>query len=197
MSFLTVGNSRTIQDISGYITINESSSDVLEITQHPVQQGATIADHAFVKPNQLSVQIQFAEAGITDNLSAGANALFFGSQKTNVANGSLRETYQKLLDLQASRTPFSIVTPKRIYNSMLFTTLSVTTDKKSENVLSVSASFQQVIIVSVTTVIVPRSKLKRPGKNGGTQNAGKKSAFLTLASGITPGVRGFNSGLSQ
>ena len=42
---------------SGYVTITESSIDALEITQQPVQQGASIADHAFKKPGTLTIQI--------------------------------------------------------------------------------------------------------------------------------------------
>lgn len=191
MSFLSLGQSRSIESISGYITINESTADALEITQQPVQQGATITDHAFLKPTTLSVQIRFAQAGLTDAFSASLQSAIFGNSSTNSANGSLSETYQKLLDLQSSLAPFSIITPKRVYNNMLFQTLGVTTDKQTENVLAVSATFLQIIIVSVTTTLVPRSKLRNAGKHGGTQNAGKKSALLTGASGITPGIKGF------
>jgi hypothetical protein len=83
------------------------------------------------------------------------------------------------------------MTPKRIYKDMLFATISQTTDKKTENVLSISASFTQVVIVAVSTVVVPRSQQRNPGKTGATQNAGKKSALLTGASAISPGVIGF------
>lgn len=177
MSFLSP-KTRSIQDITGFITITESTTDSLEITQQPVQQGAMISDHAFSKPTAFSAQIQFSPAGILSGLSGGLA-------------GNLAPVYKKLLDLQKLLVPFTIVTPKRIYKNMLFATLSETTDKKTENVLAISAAFTQVVIVSVSTVVVPRSQLKKPGSNGGTQQAGKKSALLTGASGILPGVRGF------
>jgi len=46
----------------GYVTITENSVDAIEITQQPVQQGANIADHAFKKPTNLSIQIVFGSS---------------------------------------------------------------------------------------------------------------------------------------
>ena len=60
-----------------------------------------------------------------------------------------------MTDLQASREPFEIVTGKRIYEDMLFKSIGVTTDKITENVLAVSCTFQQVIIVDVVLTTVP------------------------------------------
>lgn len=167
LSFFSIGPNRSFGGVSGYITVNESTTDALEITQQPVQQGAPISDHAFKKPVTFSMQIQFSDSFFT----------------------SLSDIYNQLLQLQASFVPFNIVTPKRTYYSMLFASLGVTTDKKTEKVLSVNAAFQEVILVPVTTTTVPRAQLKNPGNNGGTQTAGKKSALLTIAQGI--GVRPF------
>lgn len=162
ISLFSIGPSRSFGGIDGYVTITESAVDAIEITQHPVQQGAPIADHAFKKPTGFSIQMLF-----TDNLTQ-----------------SLSDIYQKLLDLQLSFVPFACITPKRTYNNMLFASLTNTTDKKTENCLSIAASFQEIIIVPVLTTVVPRSQLKTPGNNGGTQNGGKKSALKSLAQGI-------------
>jgi hypothetical protein len=162
LSFFSIGPTRSFGGVSGYITITENSVDALEITQHPVQQGAMISDHAFKKPVSISIQMQF-EQNLGQNLS---------------------DTYASLLALQASLKPFNVVTPKRTYYNMLFAALGVTTDKKTENVLAINATFQEVIIVPVVTTVVPKSQLANFGQNAGTQNAGKKSALLSLAQGI-------------
>lgn len=153
---------RKIGSITVNVTITESTNDTLTITKQPVQQGASITDHAYKEPTIFQVQALFA-----DNL-----------------NRSLSKVYQELLDLQSSRVPFDIVTPKRIYKQMLISSLGLTTDKKSENILSILMSFQEVIIVAVTTTTVPRKKQKRPAKTGKTENVGKKSAILNLKEGI-------------
>lgn len=170
MSFLSVpvslqtffGGRRQIGSIEIDVVISESSKDDLTITKQPVQQGASITDHAFKEPNTLSMSISFR-----DNLTK-----------------SLSKIYQSLLDLQSSREPFDVVTPKRIYKSMLISALGVTTDKSSENILSVNISFQEVIIVKVSTTQVPRIAQRQPKVTAKTENAGKKSALLTLREGI-------------
>lgn len=145
---------RAIGPFSATVTIEEISSDELEITQHPVQQGAAITDHAYVKPAILSVKAMWS-----------------------ADNQPLTETYQKLLELQATREPFDVVTGKRVYSNMLFKSLGVTTDAFTENVLSVNAEFVEIFITALEVVSVPpRAKQKNPGKTGATQNAGTKSA---------------------
>lgn len=152
---VTIRTARRIGDIEATVTIEESGSDELEITQHPVQRGAAITDHAYVKPAGLAVRVMFAET----------------EQRT------LEDTYRALLDLQASREPFEIVTGKRIYEDMLFKSIAVVTEKATERVLSVACTFQQVIIVDVVvTSVPPRAQQKTPGKTGGTEKAGAKQA---------------------
>lgn len=192
-------NKRSIATISGYITVSESTKDELEITQQPVQQGAMISDHAFSKPTILSMQIQFDRTNTLAAIASGVGS-FVGNRLGGALGGVvgslggaaigalsgdvLAQTYKKLLDLQSSREPFDISTPKRIYKSMLFQSLALVTDKKTENVLSISATFQQVIIVKVSTTTVSRLLQKVPGVTGATEAAGKKSALLTLKEGI-------------
>lgn len=169
MSFLSVPISifptkkRQFGSITADVIINESANDTLTITKQPVQQGASITDHAYKEPTVFTATISFR-----DNLTK-----------------SLSKTYQELLDLQVSRVPFDIITPKRIYKSMLISSLGQTTDKSSENSLSILISCQEVILVPVTTTQVPRAKQKNAGATGATQNAGKKSALATAAQGIT------------
>jgi hypothetical protein len=145
---------RAIGPFNAQITIEEVATDDLEITQHPVQQGASITDHAYMKP--ATVNIKFIYSSF---------------------DGPLYETYKKLLKLQADREPFDLVTGKRKYKNMLFKSLSQTNDAATENLLSISAQLQEVFITSVGIVSVPaRSKQKKPGKTGKTENAGTKNA---------------------
>jgi hypothetical protein len=146
-----------VRKIGGFVatvTVSETHTDTIEVTRHPVQQGAAITDHAYVKPCTLSIKASFG----------------FGETP-------LEELYNQLLNMQSSRQPFDIVTGKRAYSNMLCTSLSVTTDSKTENVLSISAEFTQVILTQLEIVTVPkRAQQKKPGKTGATENEGKKSA---------------------
>lgn len=145
---------RSIGGITATVTLEEILTDDLEITQHPVQRGAAITDHAYLKPASVSMKIAFSDA-----------------------DAPLTETYAKLLALQASREPFDVITGKRQYKNMLFKALGQTNDIATEMMLSINAVLQEIIIVSVETVEVPeRSKQKTPGKTGATENAGDKKA---------------------
>lgn len=156
------GQNRMIGPITVQVVLTESTNDTLTITKQPVQQGASITDHAYKEPTTFSTTILF---------------------KDNITQ-SLSKIYQTLIDLQNSRAPFDIITPKRIYHNMLISALAQTTDKNTENCLSISLACQEVIIVSVVTTQVPRSLQKNPGTTGATQTAGKKSALLSLKEGI-------------
>lgn len=161
VSLFSIGPKRSFGGISGYVTMTENAVDRLTITKQPVQQGASMSDHAFKEPVALSIVMKFR-----DNQTL-----------------SLKDIYQQLLTLQSSFTPFNVVTPKRTYFNMMLTSLTQTTDKLTENCLAINAAFEEVIIVPVVTTTVPRSSLKNPGSNGGTQKTGKVSALQTLFGG--------------
>lgn len=148
---------RAIGPFSATVTLEEVGTDELEITQHPVQQGASITDHAYLKPSTVNIKVMW-----------------------NDDDAPLAETYKNLLDLQASREPFDVVTGKRAYKNMLIKALGQTNDVQTENILSISLQLQEIFITAVEVVSVPeRAKQRNPGKTGATQNAGQKSAQET------------------
>lgn len=167
ISLIPIQPQRSIGTINAQVVINESSSDTLTVTKQPVQQGASITDNSYLEPTVFSCTWYQK-----DNSFGGLNSI------TSPSTG-LSKIYMTFLNLQATRTPFTIVTPKRIYNNMLMTTLSQTTDKNTENILALSMSFQQVIIVSVSTFRVPRSNQKKPASTGATQQAGQKQSIIS------------------
>lgn len=161
---------RKLGSISLQVVVTENTTDTLTVTKQPVQQGASITDHAYMEPTSFTHTIYFTSGATTLGLSAGK---------------SLDQIYKELLDLQSSAIPFDIVTPKRIYHDMLMTSLSQTTDKLTENCLSIHASYQQIIIVPVLATTVPRSRQKNPGSNGATQNGGAKSVLKKVVNFAT------------
>lgn len=152
---------RKIGTIAVQVVVNEATTDTLTITRQPVQQGASITDHAYMEPTAFTHTIYFAAPGFTGGTS-------------------LDQIYKQLLDLQASAVPFDIITPKRIYKNMLMASLGQTTDKNTENCLAIHASYQQIIIVPILATTVPRKNQKNAASNGATQNGGAKSALFTL-----------------
>jgi hypothetical protein len=154
---------RTLGGITAYITMSESANDKLTVTKQPVQQGAMISDHAYKEPSELTV-----------NIVAGVNL-----------GTPLDELYKEFLTLQSDRVKFDVVTGKRNYSNMLLVGIGQTTDKTTENILSLSLTLLEIITVEVTpTKVPPRGRQAGPGKTGATEKAGKKSALKVLKEGI-------------
>ncbi len=180
---------RKIGNINVNVVIQENTNDTLTITRQPVQQGASITDHSYKEPTTLSMSIYLQNNSFTSLLNANTirNPL---DSLSNSVNG-LAKIYKDLLDLQNARSPIDVITPKRIYRSMLISTLSNTTDRLTENCLKIDIGFQEVIIVKVSTTQVPRIRQKFPGATGKTENAGRKQSAL---SSITQGFSGLLGG---
>lgn len=150
---------RSIGGILMDVTVEESHTDELEITEHPVEQGAAVTDHAYVKPSTVTIK-----AGVSD-----------ASNKATAGDKRSAAVYNALLKLQGTREPFDVVTGKRVYKNMLIKSLAVTTDQTTENVLSVTAELQQIIIAHVNAVAVPRSRQKHRKTNSPTDKGEKQA----------------------
>ena len=144
---------RSVGDIAFEVTVEERHDDSLTITEHPVEKGAAISDHAYKNP---------VEVVITAGIS--------GKDGESVP----KETYEKLLELQASREPFTIITGKREYENMLVQGISVTTYENTENVLMVTLDCREVIIVETETTQVPPSRQAQAAKTQKAQQGGTK-----------------------
>ncbi len=153
---------RSIGGIIPNVTIEEHHRDELAITDHPVERSAAITDHAFNMPAEVTMQCGWSSSGA-----------LFGSLSLN----SPQDIYQQLLELQASRVPFDLVTGKRAYNNMLIKSLGVTTNASSENSLMVTCTMREVILVDTQeTSLAPAAVQANPSATAAIANAGVKQA---------------------
>lgn len=165
---------RAIDSFENYVTIEEQHTDELNITQHPVEQGAPITDHAYKNPAQLTIRAGWSNSSLQAIAGAGLS-LLGGDIQGLLSPSYAEEMYGRLLQLQAEREPFDIFTGKRRYKNMLMRSLSTTTDEKTENVLVVTASFQEVILVETqATTLPPAANQANAAKTAGVENAGSK-----------------------
>lgn len=152
--------SRSIGPFVANVTMEEHHEDRIAITETPVEQGADITDHAYKRPARLAVRCGFSNSA----LQAGGNPVYD------------QQTYASFLALQASLSPFQVVTGKRVYNNMLIEGLSVTTTEATENSLIMNVEMREIIVVTTQTVTVPpASSLASPQANGVTNPVGQKS----------------------
>ena len=161
------------RNIGGFIadvTVEELHFDALEITQHPVEQGAAITDHSYKRPASVVIR------------TGWSNSSLQALGDPNYVN----DIYAQFLDLQDSRQPFDIVTGKRSYSNMLMTRLQVRTDEATENVLMMECECREVILVNTQTVTVPSKNMASPEVTGNTVNRGAVSAADVTGQGGAP-----------
>ena len=170
LSAIKVKPKRKIGAFTATVTLEEMHEDSIEITDHPVEQGAIIADHAYKLPAKVTIRCAWSNSPAESGLIGGAIGAIKGTVAglSSIFSGNspkqVRDVYEKMLKLQASAIPFDILTGKRKYTDMLIKTLSVITDKSSENLLMVTAVCQQVIIVKTALASVAAAPAKQADK---------------------------------
>jgi hypothetical protein len=131
-ALIVLSRQRKIAGIIPHVVVEEVYEDSLEITQHPVERGATITDHAYKRPYQVEMKIGFSDA------------------TSKSAFGSTIQ-YENLLALQESRQPFTLFTGKRVYNNMLIASIGVVSDQRTEFAVMANIRLQQIRIAGVET----------------------------------------------
>lgn len=113
--------SRAIGPIPINCILSEQHTSEVEITGNPIETGAEVNDHAYVKPKQVILEI------------ADRNAALM---------------YNALVRFQESRVPFYLVTGLTVYKDMMIQAIDATRDKTHSTILRATVTCREVIIVS-------------------------------------------------
>jgi len=134
-------------------TIEENHTDTLEVTRHPLEQGATMSDHAYRLPAEVTLHLAWSNSPTpTPNASTPSLAAISGNTPNQVVS-----IYEYLLNLLQTRILFSLFTGKRSYANMLLKSLGTITDQRTENALLVVAHCTEIIIVQTQVVTLTAS----------------------------------------
>ncbi len=182
ISTVLLRDGRRLGGIIPDVVVEEVHTDTLTITDHPVEQGAEITDHAYKNPAELSMRIGWSKSSLNLNGVIGglvSGSLLSGSIRT------LRDVYEELLKLQGSRKTFDVSTGKRLYRNMLIRSLSTTTDATTENALIVTVVLREVIIVQTRAAKLKAERQANPAKTApvvqrGTVQPGLASTAQSL-----------------
>ena len=167
--WITISPYRTIGDIFVDCSIEETHSDTLTITDHPTEVGASVTDHAYKEPAELTMFVGFSNS----------------SKKSEGDETYVQRIYDALLALQNSRETFRVVTGKRIYTNMLIRNISVTTDSTTEAALMCQVNFREIMraVVTTTNLLVSENQAApektAPPVSKGTTQAAPVSDFPT------------------
>jgi hypothetical protein len=111
-------------------------------TKHPVQTGASISDHAYIEPAEVTLSI-----GMSDAMDAYFSpSTWTGNQSKSVS------CYQTLLALQFSRIPLTITTKLRTYYNMLIVNPAAHETYRTVAGLRAVIMFEQVFIADTTQI---------------------------------------------
>lgn len=170
---ITIDPERYVGPIEAHVTLEEIGVDELQITEHPVELGANINDHAFKRPSELVIRCGWSNSSLDALLGAVDGLLTALSGGDAFGSDYVSGVYNQLLALQQSRSPFSVATGKRIYQNMLMRSLHTTTDDKTENVLMVTMVCREILIVHTrATTLPPRDQQAEPQDTAETTNRG-------------------------
>jgi len=163
-----------------YLKLDHERS--LTITEHPVEEGASITDHAFVNPKGLSIEVGMSDVCVS--LVEGQFAQRFSRSV------SAYDTLERLLE---ERIPISLHTKLATYHNMLIENLTAPDDYQTRNGLRATAFFREVIVVRTDTATLPNRTSRAPHATGATnrgevQPVDNRSALrrATDALGFTP-----------
>lgn len=143
--------------IKGFIidaTVAESHEFSSEVTEHPVENGADIADNVRAQPLRVVLDCIVSDTPIGVVADARTSDELPSSQ-----------AYDLLLDIRDAREPVSIETSLRTFDNMMLESLSIPRSPGNGHALRFTASFVQVTLITNARTTVrtsaPRGQKKR------------------------------------
>ncbi|MCM3141656.1 phage baseplate protein [Brevibacillus sp. MER 51] len=113
----------------------------LNITQHPVQTGAALTDHAFLQPKELTMEI-----GMSDTATSLVPGQFTGGWSRSV------QAFKVLQELQALRVPLQVHSRLGLYQNMLIEEISAPDDYTTLFALRCTVTLREIMVAQVRTV---------------------------------------------
>lgn len=148
----------TIGDIVPHVTVEEVYRDEVVTTDHPVELGAAVTDHAFRRPPVFEIRCGWS------NSTGGSSAI-------------VMQVYEQLraLQEQARAQPIDVFTPRRMYDNMVMGALQVIRDANSNSIIACSMILRQIIIVEAQTTGGDAAKQADPASTASPGDAGPVS----------------------
>lgn len=145
------------------------------ITKHPVQTGAPIADHAYLLPARLVLEI-----GISDAMMSYASG-----QYTSFASKSV-SAFQTFLGLQAARVLMTVSSRLKTYQNMLITNVRAREEQRTKYALRASITFEQIFLASTAQQAVSAASQVTDSTAQGPVNTAPPAPAVEEAFQVTP-----------
>lgn len=159
-------------------TVREDHVSTATITEHPIEEGASVSDHVRDDLDSIEMQIVVSNTPIdvpsdhADGVAGSQQSVELrasdgsdlGSALALVFDGTLarvRSVYEELLDLKERGQQLTVMTSLREYEDMVVKKVTPTRDAATGNSLVASVEFKQVSIVSSEIVDAPEPRETR------------------------------------
>ena len=136
--------SPTIGPVALNVFVKEAYRTEIGITSNPIETGAEVNDHAYVKPKRLTIDTMDDQAAATFNA---------------------------LVAFQESRVPFTIVAGLAVWSNMLIASIDAQRDEQFATVLKATVELQEVIIVDTSYSASTDETQENRGSPGGTKSS--------------------------
>lgn len=162
-------------NMAGYFfdaVIREEHVSTLRITEHPVQNGASITDHAYQVPSRLTLEI-----GMSDVMDT-----YIPGQYEGGYDGKSVYAYQTFKALQMERVPFTVVTRLDVYENMLIEQIVSPVDNTTPYGLKCIIMLRQIIMAKVSDTTVKSESPQTTDKTDTGQSQTKQPDDGSVAS---------------
>lgn len=151
------------QTFDKYTPIEEDHDDELVITEHPIDKGAVMSDHIYLRPPTVKLLLGWSNADLAASGPTYA-----------------RDTYSDLLKMKNDRGKLAkVYTGKRLYNNMFVLSMQVHTDAPHEYALLATVTFKQLLLVQTASPTTASPTTAAPSATPGAQKAPAKTTPTT------------------
>lgn len=174
----------SVGEISLDLILSEEHSLNAVVTEHPIQNGSSVADHVSILPQSgtfkalvSNYSISTAEADKDEDWMDTYRRA--ESRQASMPNRA-QEAWIALKELERRREPITIVTVLEVYDNVILTGIRTTLDEETGDALEIEISYQQVKQVQlretkVTAQVQPRNMKSNINQKSAVQvNSGQK-----------------------
>jgi hypothetical protein len=143
--------------------LRNDHTETQRITQHPVQSGASMTDHSFSLPSQLSLEIGMSD--VMDSYTPGQ----WGTDQSEPTRSV--KAYQTILKWKKLGMPLTISTRLGEYQNMIVAMVTTPDDIRTLHGLRCQVTFQQILTYTIEVTKVPLRPAAVTTNNVGTKPA--------------------------
>lgn len=140
--------------------ISEDHELNFRISEHPLQDGATVSDHVHREPYKVSIEGMFTNHPLKKSWEVN-EVKFKDEYATSEVRSTLSNTalanFEKVKELAKKREPVRLVCSLEVYPKMIVTSIKAQRDSKSGSSIRFTMTLQEIKTVSLKTVTMSYS----------------------------------------